>query len=266
MLLAVLLALFLPTFGEGAARAEEIVLKAGQILGSGHPVETALRRFGDLLKERSGGSLTLEIIESSAFDSERDLIEALQMGGLDLIVITTSPLYGFTNDFIKYDLPYVFPDAETARAVLDGPVGERSLKSSVQAGLVGLAYYENGLRHISSSRDPVRLPEDVKGLRIRTMESRVHMATFRALGATPVPLGYNDLLKHIRADLIDLQENPVSVMYSGKIYEVQKYYSFTGHFYLPAPVFVSYGAWRKLRPLERRLLAEAARETAAYQR
>jgi tripartite ATP-independent transporter DctP family solute receptor len=194
------------------------------------------------------------------------LIEAIQMGELDLIVITTPPLYGFTTDFLMFDLPYVFPNQDVAREILDGPIGERSLKNSIHVGLMGLAYYENGLRHIGSTRKPIYLPEDVSGLKMRTMESRIHLDTFAALGAIPTPLGYNDLLKSLKTNLIDLQENPVTVMLTGKIYEFQKYYTFTGHFYSPSPMFISFGIWNKLPPKLRKILEEAAKETAAYQR
>jgi tripartite ATP-independent transporter DctP family solute receptor len=260
------LLLIQPILGADRAGGEEIVLKAAQILDKGHPMETALISFGELLKERSDGTLILKIMNSSDYHSERDLIEAIQMGELDLIIITTAPLYGFTTDFLKFDLPYVFPDKDIAREILDGPIGEKSLKNSVHVGLMGLAYYENGLRHISSSNKPINLPEDISGLKIRTMESRIHMSTFRAMGAIPVPLGYNDLLRYINTNLIDLQENPITVIRSGKIYEVQKYLTFTGHFYLPAPMFISYGVWNKLTPEERIILETVAKETAVLQR
>jgi tripartite ATP-independent transporter DctP family solute receptor len=243
-----------------------IALRAAQILPANHPSQLALIRMGELLKEKSKGEIVLELVDNSGFEGERDLIEAIQMGELELIVIATPPLYGFTTDFLLFDLPYIFPDVKTARTVLDGPIGKRSLKNTMHVGLMGLTYYENGLSHISSDTKPILLPEDLKGMRIRTMESRIQMVTFRSLGATAVPLAYHDLIRYLKKDSIDLQENSVQVMYTSEIYKIQKYYTFTGHFYKPSPMFISYAVWSRLSEEHRAIILEAAEESSVYQK
>ncbi|MDR2611918.1 MAG: DctP family TRAP transporter solute-binding subunit [Deltaproteobacteria bacterium] len=251
---------------DAAAPREKLVLRAGQVLLPGHPIPQGLEYMAFLLDERSGGEISLEIRPPSELDGERDLIESIQMGELDVIVITTAPLYGFTTDFLVFDLPYVFPDQQTARRVLDGPYGERTLKKALQVGLVGLAYFENGLRHVTTGKTPVSRPEDLAGLKIRTMETRIHMAVFRKLGATPVPLAFGDLYSHLKKGAVDAEENPVSVITTTRLQEVQGYLALTGHFYMPAPLFISAGVWNRLPDRHRVILQDAARDAMHYHR
>ncbi|MDR1041742.1 MAG: DctP family TRAP transporter solute-binding subunit [Deltaproteobacteria bacterium] len=269
-MLAALLAPATPCLADVPAAAQDppakLTLRAAQVLLPGHPIAKGLEYMGFLLEERSGGELSLDIRESTQIKGERDLIEDVQMGELDLIVITTGPLYGFSNDFLVFDLPYAFPDALTARRVLDGPFGEKSLQNALQVGLVGLTYFENGLRHVTTTRKPVSRPEDLKGLKIRTMESRIHMEVFRTLGATPVPLAFGDLYARLKDGAVDGQENPISVIVTTSIFEVQRDLTLTGHFYMPAPVFVSAGVWNKLSDRQRDLLRTAARDAMHYHR
>jgi tripartite ATP-independent transporter DctP family solute receptor len=245
---------------------ETLTIRAAQVLHPGHPIARGLEYMAMLVRERSGGRLLLEILPPSQFTGERELIERVQMGDLDLIVITTAPLYGFTNDFMALDLPYVFDSPQTARKVLDGPFGEKTLQSALGVGLVGLAYYENGLRHISTSDRAVAVPGDLKGLKIRTLESRIHMEVFRTLGATPVPLAFGDLYQTLKSGNVDGEENPLSVIMTSRFYEVQKNLALTGHFYLPSPMFIAAGVWNKLPESHRELLRSASRDAMHYHR
>ncbi|MDR2198240.1 MAG: DctP family TRAP transporter solute-binding subunit [Deltaproteobacteria bacterium] len=254
------LALFPPAPAEAG-----VTLRASQVLPADHPSQLALIRLGELLKEGSQGEMELSIVDSREFGGERELIEASQMGELDLIVTGTAALYGFTSDFLVFDLPYVFPDLRTAREVTDSPFGLNVLDKALVMGLKGLAYYENGMRNVSANI-PARLPEDLKGLPFRTMESRIHLETFRALGANAVPLSFSELYDHLKKGLLEGEENPVSIFMTGKLYETQKYYSLTGHFYTTSPVFINLSVWNKLDQGQKDLILKCARESALYQR
>ncbi|MDR3152780.1 MAG: DctP family TRAP transporter solute-binding subunit [Deltaproteobacteria bacterium] len=250
----------------GAPAKATITLRAGQVLHPGHPVAMGLEYMKRLVELRSGGEIAVEILDPATLSGERDLIESIQMGKLDLIVITTAPLYGFTPDFLVFDLPYVFPDPHVARKVLDGPFGEQTIQQARHVGLVGLAYFENGLRHVTTASKPVSRPEDLAGLRVRTLESRIHMDVFRKLGAIPVPLAFGDLYDQLRQGTLDAEENPVSVIQTADLYKVQGHMAITGHFYLPAPMFVSAGVWSKLTGRNRSLLQKAALDSVQYHR
>jgi tripartite ATP-independent transporter DctP family solute receptor len=249
-----------------AALCAKVTLRAAQVLAETHPTNIALERLRANALEKSGGELEIVVTDSKSFGGERELIEAMQMGDLELIVIATAALYGFASDFLVFDLPYAFPDQATARRVLDSPFGQERLDDASQAGLKGLAYYENGLRHVSASNKEIRAPSDLAGLRIRTMESRIHVDAFRELGASPVPLSYGELYGNLKSGRLDAEENPIPVFVTGKLYEVQRFYTMTGHFYMPAPVFVSLSAWGRLSPELQNILTEAAKESALYQR
>ncbi|MDL2260117.1 TRAP transporter substrate-binding protein [Deltaproteobacteria bacterium OttesenSCG-928-K17] len=241
-------------------------LKAGHTLAPAHPYHLGLIRFGEIIKEKTNGEITLDAFHSSQLGSERELIEALQMGTTDMCVISTAPLAGFTKSFMVYDLPFIFPDSATAHKVLDGPIGQNSFVELEKIGIIGLAFYENGFRQVTNSSKPLVKPSDARGLKIRTMENKVHMASFRAVGANPTPMAFGELFTALQQKTIDAQENPLPIIYNNKFYEVQKYCSMTNHFYSPAPLLISKKVWDKLSDEQKQIFKDAAVEARAYQR
>jgi tripartite ATP-independent transporter DctP family solute receptor len=241
-------------------------LKASQTLSATHPCNLGLLKLKELVEARSKGGITIEVLDGAPFEGSRGLVEHLQMGDLDIVVVGTASLYSLTSDFMIFDLPFAIPDVVAGRAVTDSRFGQERLDNVLWAGLKGLAYYENGLRHISNSKRPVRAPSDLQGLRMRTMESRIHVETFRTFGAIPVPLAYTDLYSRLKHGSLDAEENPTSVFLTGRLYEAQKFFSLTGHFYLPSPMFISAGVWSRLSPEDQGIIQDAARESAEYQR
>ncbi|MDR2443222.1 MAG: DctP family TRAP transporter solute-binding subunit, partial [Deltaproteobacteria bacterium] len=189
-----------------------------------------------------------------------------QEGSVDFAIISTAPLAGFTDAFLIYDLPFIFPDTKTARRVLDGPFGEKTLKFLASQGIIGLVFFENGFRHITNSKKPVVLPSDMEGMKIRTMENSIHKASFQAIGAIPYPLSFGELYPALQKKTLDAQENPVPIIYTSKFYQVQKYCSLTGHFYSPTPVLFSAAAWNQLTEEQRKIIETAAYEAREYQR
>ena len=244
----------------------QMELKAGHTLAPTHPYHLGLEKFGELLKEKTNGAVTLAVFHSSQLGSERELIEALQMGTVDATCISTAPLAGFTKAFMIYDLPFIFPDSATAHKVLDGEIGQNSMTELDKIGIVGLVFFENGFRQVTNSRGPVVKPTDARGLKIRTMENKIHMASFRTVGANPVPMAFGELFTALQQKTIDAQENPLPIIFNNKFYEVQKYVSMTNHFYSPAPLLVSKKVWEKLSDDQKTAFQEAAVEARAYQR
>ena len=251
--------------GAGAAQAA-MSLKAGHTLAPDHPYHLGLLRFAEMVNERTGGEIAIDVFHSSQLGSERELIEALQMGTVDVTIVSTAPLAGFTTSFLVYDLPFLFPDSATARRVLDSPFGQKTLDSVSDIGLVGLVFFENGFRHVTNSKLPVVKPEDMKGIKIRTMENKIHMASFSTLGATPVPMAFGELYTALQQKTIDAEENPIPIVFTSKFYEVQKYCSLTGHFYAPTPLFFSQSTWGRLTDGQKEIVKAAAAEAREYER
>jgi tripartite ATP-independent transporter DctP family solute receptor len=249
-----------------AVRAETIRLQAGHTLAPDHPYHLGLLYLAELLNERTGGDVVLEVYPNSMLGGEQELIVALQMGQVDVTAISTAPLSGFTSDFLVFDLPFIFPDTRTARRVVDGPIGRRILKSVESIDLIGVTFFENGFRQITNSARPIVDPEDLKGLKIRTMQNKIHEAAFEVLGAEPVPLAFGELYSALEKKTVDGQENPVPIIYTSKFYKVQAYCSLTGHIYSPTPVFIGKAAWDKLDERQRGVFLAAAEEARGYQR
>ncbi|MDR2442538.1 MAG: TRAP transporter substrate-binding protein [Deltaproteobacteria bacterium] len=244
----------------------QLALKAGHVLAPDHPYQFGLERFAELVKERTNGQITVDAFHSSQLGNERELIEALQLGTVDITIVSTAPLSGFTNEFLIYDLPFLFRDTATARRILDSPFGQKAFDSISDLGLVGLVYFENGFRHVTNSKLPAVNPADVNGLKIRTMENKIHMASFRVLGASPTPMAFGELYTALQQKTIDAEENPVPIIYTSKFYEVQKYCSLTGHFYAPTPFLISAATWERLTDDQKAIMTQAAKEARDYER
>ncbi|MDT0682317.1 TRAP transporter substrate-binding protein [Roseicyclus sp. F158] len=195
--------------------------------------------FFDTLEELSDGKFVGEQAPAGQLGGERDLIEGLQIGSVDMALISSGPLGNFVPEAYAFDLPFLFRDYDHARAVLDGEIGQELLEKVNEQNLVGLAWGENGFRHVTNNVRPVLAPEDLDGLKMRTMENKVHMAAFTGLGASPTPMAFPELFGALQTGVVDGQENPVTVISASKFWDVQKYASLTGHVYSPAILLAS---------------------------
>lgn len=211
------------------------------------------------LNELSNGEFVGEQAPGGQLGGERDLIEGLQIGSVDMAMTSTGPLGNFVPEVYALDLPFLFRDYDHARNVLDGEIGQELLEKVNENDLVGLAWAENGFRHVTNSQRPVRTPEDLKGLKLRTMENRVHMAAFTGMGASPTPMAFPEVFGALQQGVVDGQENPVTVITASKFWEVQKYVSLTGHVYSPAIFLVSPSLFDGLSDEQKGWFYEAAR-------
>jgi tripartite ATP-independent transporter DctP family solute receptor len=244
----------------------EVVLKAGHVLAPVHPYHVGMEKFAELVAAKTNGEVKVEVFHSSQLGNERELVEALQMGTTDICLISTAPMAGFSKDFLVYDLPYLFTSPAQAYAILDGPIGQATMEGIKKADLIGLGFWENGFRNITNSKLEIKTPADLKGLKIRTMENKIHMATFRALGADPTPIASGEVFTALQQQTVDGQENPLTGIFTSKYYEVQKYLSLTEHFYSPAPLIIGLEAWNKLNADQQKAVQAAADEAKAFQR
>lgn len=215
---------------EGGEETYEI--QVAHLVSEEQSTHVALESFIERVEERSDGQLQIEAYPNgSLYASDREAIEAVQMGNLEMTIPAVAPLSGFNSKFMVFDLPFLFKTKEAAYSALDGELGESLLKDLEDEGFKGLAFGENGFRHILNNEGPIETPSDLEGLKLRTMENPVHTDTFNALGANASPFAFGELYTSLQQGTYDAMESPVSLVYTNKFYEVQDYLTVSGHFY-----------------------------------
>lgn len=197
---------------------------------------------------------------SSALGGERETLEGLQLGTVEATIVSSGVLSNFVPEAGVFDVPFLFRDFDHARAVLDGPIGTEMLAKFADHGLIALAWGEQGFRHITNNRGPIRTPADLQGLKLRTMENPVHIKAFQTLGASPTPMAWPEVISALEQGTIDGQENPLSVIVSSKLNDVQKHLTLSGHVYAPSVFFVSEIFWSGLSEADQAALRQGAVE------
>ena len=250
-----------------SAKEKTIRLKLATVTPAKHAYNVGAREFARRIKEATGGAIDIRVFSGGQLGKgERELLEGMQIGNIDLAVTATGPISGFSSSMMVLDLPFLFRDYKHVDAVLDGYIGRKLLDDLEKSKLKGLAFFENGFRNFTNSARPLLKPEDFKGLKFRTMENPVHLASVRQLGAQAVPMSWGEVYTSLQTKVIDGQENPVAIIHTYKLNEVQRYLSLTGHFYSPAPLTTSLKKFKSLKPEWQRLFIRTAMEVAAFER
>lgn len=259
-------AALLVVFMAASANAK-MVFRVSHTLDPSSHYNKGLMYLHELLQKKSSGELSLDIYHSSQIGSERDAIEGVTMGTLEMTLTSSGPLSNFTKTFMVFDLPFIVTDRAKAYAWMDGPEGKKILDSLKKQNMVGLSIWENGFRHLTNSKRPVVNPEDAKGLKIRLMENPVHLATFKALGAYPTPMPFGELFTAMQQGTVDGQENPLVIISTSKFNEVQKHLALSGHFYSPAILVVNKAVWEnKLNDEQRAIMTECIAQARDWER
>ncbi|MFT3962945.1 TRAP transporter substrate-binding protein [Propionivibrio sp.] len=248
------------------AGAEELKVKFGYGSTEQHPQGVAAKLFADLVKTKSKGQIVVNTYSSGKLGSDPQMQSSLQGGTLEMMVGPTSNLVGLVQELGLFDLPFLFSSNKEADAVMDGATGKALAEKLEPHGLIGLAYWENGFRHVTNSKRHIKRPEDIHGLKIRVMQNPVFNDTFKALGANTVPLAFTELYTALDMKAVDAQENPLGLFESTKFYEVQKYITLSAHVYAPFIVLASKKWWDTLSDANRKIIREAALESAVAQR
>jgi tripartite ATP-independent transporter DctP family solute receptor len=230
-------------------------------------LEASILEFKKEVEEKSNGQISVKTFPASQLGSEREQLEGVQLGSIEMAVITTGPLPGIYADSMVFDLPFLFKNEEIAAKVLDGSVGQEILQGMLdQTGVRGLAWGENGFRHFTNSVKPIKKPEDLKGLKIRTMENPAHMHMVTTLGASPTPMGAGEIYSGLQQGVIDGQENPVSIIESFRIYEVNKYATLSGHVYSPYIMMINDSFYQGLPEDLQKVVSDAAANWSKVER
>lgn len=246
--------------------SESVVLRLGHSLDTQHPVHMAMAFMSEELARRSGGSLRLKIYANSQLGSEREMIELVQLGALDLVKTSTSPLEGFVPVMGVFSVPYVFRDDAHFWRVLESPLGQSLLLASEDQRLRGLCYYDAGSRSFYTKNRPVRAPDDLRGMKIRVQNSRTAIAMVRAMGGSPTPISFGELYTALDQGVVDGAENNPPSFLTSRHYEVCRYYTLDEHTRVPDVLLIQTAAWERLSPEHQRLLQSVALDSAHYQR
>lgn len=253
----------------GTAAAEyKATLKLASTQNMDHPYMVGAQKFADLIKERTNGRITVKLYPSNQLGKgEREMTEGIQQGAIDLLVTSTGPLGGFSPSINILDFPFLFRDFKHVDLVLDGKIGQKLLDDFEKANIKALAFWENGFRHLTNSKGPVKKVEDGKGLKIRTMENKVHLAAWKAAGLNPTPMAWGEVFTALQQKVIDGQENPIAVFYSNKLWDAgQKHFSLTAHVYSPSPFLMSKKTFDAMPKEDQQLFVKTGMEVAKFQR
>ena len=248
-----------------AAASAQTVLKIGYT-----PTQTSHYGVGstvlcDEIEKGTQGRYKCQHFPNGSLGGEREMIEAVQLGTLDIVNTSTGPVGNFVPEVKIVDIPFLFRDYDHARRYLDGP-GQELLTKFPAKGLVALAWTENGFRHMTNSKRSIVKPEDASGLKMRTMENKVHMEGYRAFGIQPTPMAFPEVFGALQQGTVDGQENPIPVILSSKFSQVQKHLSLTGHVYSPALYLTSPRVMNKLSEADKKVFYEAAKKATVAQR
>jgi TRAP-type transport system periplasmic protein len=222
--------------------------------------------FAKEVERRTGGRYKVQTFYSGALGAERESIEATQLGTQELALTSTGPVPNFVPEVRILDVPFLFRDYPHARSVLDGAIGQEMLAKFDAKGLKALAWAENGFRHMTNSKRAINGPDDLKGLKMRTMENPVHIQAYKGFGINPTPMAFTEVFMALQQGTVDGQENPLSVITAAKFEQVQKHLSLTGHVYSPAVILMNKGKFDALSAADKQHFLDAAKEAAKANR
>ncbi len=222
------------------------------------PDHLAFLYFKELVEKRSNGQLNVSVHPSATLGSQREGLEAAQIGGVEIALSSSGIAASFVPELGLLDLPFLFNSFKEARTAVDSPGITKLLSDSFsKKGLKFLGFYENGFRNITNNKRPVWSLADLKGMKIRTMEAPMHMLNFKSLGASPTPMAFGELYTALQQGVVDGQENPFIIIDVEKLYEVQKYLSISNHIY-DAMVVVAGKKWFDSLPSNLQVMIENA--------
>jgi len=215
---------------EGDAQEEQkAVIKIAHVEADTDTLQACGLLFKEYAEKESGGSIEVQLYPNSELGADRQATEAVALGTVQMALPGTATLTLYTPKFGICDMPFIFANTESAFQALDNELGAALNESLANTGLINLGYYLIGQRHVSNNIRPIHEPADMKGIDIRVMESPVYIGLFKTLGANPTPINFGELYTAMQQGTVDAEDNPASIVYTSKFYEVQKYYSLTGH-------------------------------------
>ena len=242
-------------------QAAEYTLKFANPVPKDHSWGRGAEKFSQLVKEVTNGRVEIQVFHAGSLGKIREVLEMAKVGTVDFVLSGTGHVTGHVPELGMTVLPYLWKDTDTMFRALDGPFGQYLGEKLSAKGYVVVGWWDNGFRHVSNNKRPIQQVADMKGLKIRCLPAKVHVEFFKALGAAPTPMGWTELYQGLQQGVVDAQENPPGMVYLGKLYEVQKYYSLTSHVNEPGNVLMSKASLSKL-PKDLQLAVKVAAQKA----
>ena len=249
-----------------AAAQNVMKLKLGHVAPTDEPYHKAAEKFAELVNKNTGGEVQVQIFPNSLLGGQRELLEGLQLGSVDITLTTAAVLSSFLPKTMVIELPFMFRDREHVYKVVDGPLAKEIYAGDEQKKMKIIDTWENGFRNITNNVRPIEKPEDMKGVKIRVMENKMYIEMFKALGASPTPMARGELFSGLQTKVIDGQENPLGQIYTSRFYEVQKYATLSGHTYSPEVVVFSLATWKKIPAKYQEEILKASAEAKKFNR
>lgn len=242
----------------GSIAHGQTVFNLGFVGGPAAPEAIGMGQFAEEVAERTAGRYRVQLQGAGALGGDRDVVEGVQFGTIEMTVVSTSVVANFAPDFTIFDVPFLFRDFDHAQAVFDGPVGQEILATLPDAGFVGLAAGGIGFRQLTNNVRPVTSAADVAGLKIRTQQNDLHLQAWEALGSLPTPMAVTEVYSALQQGVVDGQENPIGAIINNRFGEVQKYMSITDHAFTPVVLLINPGTYDGLSDEDKQIFREAA--------
>lgn len=259
------LALLGSTLLASAAHAQKTI-KIGYAVSRDSHYGAGADAFCLEIEKRTAARYKCSQAPNATLGNEREMVESAQIGSLDIAFVSSGTVGNFVPDIRVLDVPFLFRDYAHARATLDGDIGKELLSKFPAKGLVAMVWGENGFRHLTTTRQEINQPADLVNLKLRTMENRIHIESFRALGALPTPIAWPEVYASLQQGTIDGQENPLAILATAKLWQVQKNLALTSHIYSPTLMLASPAMWRGLSVEDKASFLAAAKVGAGAQR
>lgn len=251
----------------GCENQEKVkVVKLAHALDRSHSVHKAMEYMAQLLEDKSGGRMRIDIYPSQQLGTERECLELLQIGSLDMTKVSAAVMESYSDNYKIFGIPYLFRDKEHQYKVLDSDIGRDLLGEGEKYWMHGLCFYASGSRSFYTKTKPIRKPVDVEGLKVRVMQSATSINMVRTMGGSPTPISFGELYTALQQGVVDGAENNPPSFYLSRHYEVCKFYTLDEHTSIPDIMLVSTTFWQSLTDQEKEWLQEAANESVPYQR
>lgn len=246
--------------------APEVVIKFGHVSAVDRDTALGVDLFKDIVESRSDGRIEVQIYPNTQLGSDRDLLEGIRLGTVQMMGAGTSVFSTLTDNFLVLDLPFLAPSREAMYRMFDGEIGQELFSGLSDKGVKALDYWESGMRQLFNNVRTIQSPDDLKGIKLRTMENPVHLATFRNWTALPTPMAWGEVFPAIQTGVVDGFESPLSVFYTQGFYDICKYVTVANQFYLPWLIVAGQKWWDGLDSEDQNLIQDASRIAGQWQR